>query len=64
MIITDKLSQEEFLHLLTVLEKHHFALGYSLQDLKELALLFATITSLEIQIIYLLGSHNIGLTMR
>jgi hypothetical protein len=34
MIITDKLSQEEFLRLLTVLEKHHFALGYSLQDLK------------------------------
>jgi hypothetical protein len=34
MIISDKLSQEESLHLLTILEKHHSAFGYSLQDLK------------------------------
>jgi hypothetical protein len=34
MIISDKLSQEESLRLLTVLEKHCFAFGYSLQDLK------------------------------
>jgi hypothetical protein len=34
LIISDKLSQEESLHLLTVLEKHHSAFGYSLQDLK------------------------------
>ena len=34
MIISDKLSQEESLCLLTVLEKHHSAFGYSLQDLK------------------------------
>ena len=34
VIISDKLSQEESLCLLTVLEKHHFAFGYSLQDLK------------------------------
>ena len=34
MIISDKLSQEESLRLLTVLEKHHSAFGYSLQDLK------------------------------
>ena len=34
MIISDKLSQEESLRLITVLEKHHSAFGYSLQDLK------------------------------
>jgi hypothetical protein len=34
MIISDKLSQEESLCLLTFLEKHHSAFGYSLQDLK------------------------------
>jgi hypothetical protein len=34
VIINDKLSQEESLCLLTVLEKHHSAFGYSLQDLK------------------------------
>ena len=30
MIISDKLSQEEYIRLLTVLEKHRFAFGYSL----------------------------------
>jgi hypothetical protein len=34
MIISDKLSQEETFHLITVLEKHISAFGYSLQDLK------------------------------
>ena len=34
MIISDKLSQEETLRLLTILEKHRSAFGYSLQDLK------------------------------
>jgi len=34
VIISDKLSQEESLRLLTILEKHHSAFGYSLQDLK------------------------------
>jgi hypothetical protein len=34
VIISDKLSQEETLHLITVLEKYHLAFGYSLQDLK------------------------------
>ena len=34
MIISDNLSQEESLCLLTVLEKHRSAFGYSLQDLK------------------------------
>jgi hypothetical protein len=34
VIISNKLSQEETLHLITVLEKHHSAFGYSLQDLK------------------------------
>jgi hypothetical protein len=34
MIISDKLSQEETLRLITVLEKHRSAFGCSLQDLK------------------------------
>jgi len=34
MIISDKLSKDETLWLLTILEKHHSALGYSLEDLK------------------------------
>ena len=34
VIISDKLSQEESLCLLTVLEKYRSAFGYSLQDLK------------------------------
>jgi hypothetical protein len=34
MIISDKLTQKETLYLITVLEKHHSAFGYSLQDLK------------------------------
>jgi hypothetical protein len=34
VIISDKVSEEESLCLLTVLEKHRSAFGYSLQDLK------------------------------
>jgi hypothetical protein len=34
VIVSDKLSQEDSLRLLTVLEKHRSAFGYSLQDLK------------------------------
>jgi hypothetical protein len=34
VIISDKLSQEETFRLITVLEKHRSAFGYSLQDLK------------------------------
>jgi hypothetical protein len=34
VIICDKLSQEESLRLLTILEKHLSTFGYSLQDLK------------------------------
>jgi hypothetical protein len=34
VIISDKLSQEETLRLITVLEKHRLTFGYSLQDLK------------------------------
>jgi len=37
VIISDKLSQEESLRLLTVLEKHRSAFGYSLQDLKRIS---------------------------
>jgi hypothetical protein len=34
VIISDKLSEYETIRLLTILEKHHSAFGYSLQDLK------------------------------
>jgi hypothetical protein len=34
MIISDKLTQEQTLRLMAVLERHHLAFGYSLQDLK------------------------------
>ena len=43
MIISDKLSKDETLRLLTVLEKHRSAFGYSLEDLKGLVLPFAPI---------------------
>jgi hypothetical protein len=42
VIISDKLSQEESLRLLTVLEKHRSAFGYSLQDLKGISLALCT----------------------
>ena len=34
VIISDKLSKDETLWLLTILERHHSAFGYSLKDLK------------------------------
>ena len=37
MIISDKLSQEESLRLISILEKHRSAFGYSLQDLKRIS---------------------------
>jgi hypothetical protein len=42
MIISDKLSQEESFRLLTVLEKHRSAFGYSLQDLKGISPVLCT----------------------
>jgi hypothetical protein len=42
VIISDKLSQEQTLHLITVLERHHSAFGYSLQDLKGISLVLCT----------------------
>ena len=42
MIISDKLSQEESLCLLTVLEKIRSAFGYSLHDLKGISLALCT----------------------
>jgi hypothetical protein len=42
VIISDKLTQEESLHLITVLEKHHSAFGYSLQDLKGISYALCT----------------------
>jgi hypothetical protein len=42
VIISDKLSQEESLRLITILEKHRSAFGYSLQDLKGISLALCT----------------------
>jgi hypothetical protein len=42
MIISDKLSQEESLRLITILEKHQAAFGYSLQDLKGISPILCT----------------------
>jgi hypothetical protein len=42
VIISNKLSQEESLCLITVLEKHHSAFGYSLQDLKGISPVLCT----------------------
>ena len=37
VIISDKLTQEQTLCLMVVLEKHHSTFGYSLQDLKRIS---------------------------
>jgi uncharacterized protein YejL (UPF0352 family) len=42
VIISDKLSQEESLRLITVLEKHRAAFGYSLHGLKEISSVLCT----------------------
>jgi hypothetical protein len=42
VIISNKLSQEESLRLITVLEKHRSAFGYSLQDLKGIGPILCT----------------------
>jgi hypothetical protein len=42
VIISDKLTQEEFLRLIIVLEKHRSAFGYSLEDLKGISHVLCT----------------------
>ena len=42
VIISNKLSEDETLWLLTILEKHHSAFGYSLEDLKGISLALCT----------------------
>jgi hypothetical protein len=42
IIISDKLSKDETLWLLTILEKHRFAFSYSLEDLKGISLALCT----------------------
>jgi hypothetical protein len=42
MIISNRLSQEESLRLITVLEKYHSAFGYSLQDIKGISPILCT----------------------
>ena len=64
MIINDKLSEDETLRLLTILEKHRSAFNYSLEDLKGISLALCTHRFPLIQHIHLLGSPNGGLTMR
>jgi hypothetical protein len=43
MIISDKLSEDETLWLLTILEKHHSAFSYPLKDLKGISLALSPI---------------------
>jgi hypothetical protein len=42
VIINDQLTQEEIHRLITILEKHRSAFGYSLQDLKGISLALCT----------------------
>jgi hypothetical protein len=42
VIISDKLSKDKTLRLLTILEKNRFAFGYSLEDLKGISLALYT----------------------
>jgi hypothetical protein len=42
MIISDKLTQEQTLRLMTILEKHHSVFGYSLQDLTGISPMICT----------------------
>jgi len=42
VIISDKLTQEETLRLMTILEKHHLFFGYSLQDLTGISPMICT----------------------
>ena len=44
VIISDKISKDETLWLLTILEKHRSAFGYSLEDLKGISPAFTPIT--------------------
>ena len=61
MIISDKLSKDETLWLLTILEKHHSAFGYSLEDLKGIS----PTLCIPIDPTYPPSREpNIGLTMR
>jgi hypothetical protein len=42
VVISDKLTQEQTLRLMAVLERHHSAFGHSLQDLKGISPTFCT----------------------
>jgi hypothetical protein len=42
VIISDKLSKDETLRLLTIIERHRSAFGYSLKDLKGISLTLCT----------------------
>ena len=42
VIISDKLTQEKTLRLMTILEKHHSGFGYSLQDLTGISPMICT----------------------
>ena len=42
VIISDKLTQEQTLRLMTILEKHHSVFGYSLQDLTGISPMICT----------------------
>jgi hypothetical protein len=42
VLISNRLAQEESLRLITILEKHHSAFGYSIQDLKGISPVLCT----------------------
>jgi hypothetical protein len=65
VIISDKLSKDETLCLLNILEKHRSALGYSLEYLKGISPALCTHRiPIDPAYTHLLGSPNVGLTTR
>jgi hypothetical protein len=64
VIISDKLSKDETLRLLTVLERHRSAFSYSLEDLKGISLTLCT-HRIPIDLTYPSSREpNVGLIMR
>jgi hypothetical protein len=64
VIISDKLSQEESLRLITVLEKQRFVFGYSLHDLKGISPVLCNHCIPTDQKLHHLESPSVGLIMR
>ena len=62
VIISDKLTQEQTLRLMTVLEKHQLVFGYSLQYLTGISPMICTHRTRQIFLFHLLESPNVDLT--